>query len=420
MKGPLSNIRVLAVENALAGPFGTMTMGDLGAEVIKIEAPIEGDKGRRHPPYWKRESFYYLSHNRNKKSVIMDLTTPSGKDVFYRLVEISDVVWTNFRPDVLRRLAIDFEPLSRKNPRIITCNISGFGFTGPYKDKSAYDIIVQAMSGIMGITGEPSRPPVRCAPPIGDIGPSLYGLIGVLAALNERNLTGKGKNIDVAMLDSCIAFIGYFFSHYFITGQVPEPQGSGHLGAGLYHAFKTKDDRYIVLAAGWPRLARTIGAEWLIDDPRFQTVEDRSLERHGKELTQIIAEYISKETAEQWLALFEVDDIPSALIETIDEVVQDPQVLNRNMILSLPHPLGGDVKVVGNPIKMKGLCEDDYTAPPVLGQHTDMILKELLGFSDDEVRRYKEDQEAHYETLKPHLHKTIEEWVHQGLKREES
>jgi crotonobetainyl-CoA:carnitine CoA-transferase CaiB-like acyl-CoA transferase len=404
-QGPLQGVRVLGLENFIAGPYGSMIMGDLGAEVIKIEPP-GGDFARHFAgPGHKGEVFYYLAFNRNKKSIMLDLMVDSNKKAFYDLVRVSDVVWDNFRPGVTERLGIDYETLKQINPRIVCCSITGYGETGPRKDQLSYDVVGQAISGMMGITGEPGRPPVRCGPPVGDLVSGILGVIGVLSALVARETTGRGQKVEVSLLDSCVSLLAYYFSYYFCSGEAPGPQGSGHLGVSPYGAFRTRDGRWIATGINWPRITRVVGAEWIADDPRFQSQEGRV--KHRKELEDILQEHFLEADAQQWLDLFEVEDIAGGLVQNIAEAANDPQILNNRMILSLKHPLGGEVRLVGNPVKTGGVNEDEYAAPPTLGQHTQEVFKVLLGYSKEEVGKVREEAEAHAQELSEHLHKTI-------------
>lgn len=404
MNGLLSGVRILAVEQAIAGPYGTMVLADLGAEVIKIEPP-EGEAARRLAgPGHRGELFYYLAFNRNKKSVVLDLATASGKKAFYGLVEKCDAVWDNFRPGVMERLGADYETLKKINPKLICCSLSGYGSTGPYIHRPSFDVIVQAISGILSVTGEPGRPPVRPGPPLADMVAGLFAAVGVVSALVRRAETGEGQRLEVSLLDSCVSLLAYHLSFYFCAGIVPGPQGSGHLGLAPYGAFKAKDG-YMALGVSWPRVARVIGAEWLSDDPRFSTLEARV--KNQNELKAIMEDRLSKASVEQWLALFEAEDMPAGPVQTVDEAARDPQVQHRNMVLSLAHPHGGEVKLAGNPVKAEAIDESRYTAPPTLGQHTDEVLSKLLGYSAEDIARLKREQEEHAAELARHLHKQL-------------
>lgn len=403
MKGPLSGRRVLDISRAISGPYGTMLLADLGAEVIHIEPP-EGDISRfRAGPNYQGESFHYLSWNRNKKSVVLDLSTKLGKEAFYDLVKISDIVWNNFRPGSMERLGADYETLKEVNPRIIYVSITGYGETGPFKGRPAFDVVILGHSGALSLTGEPEGTPVRPGPPIADMGGGIFAAIGALAALTDRERTGKGRKIDISMQDVCVSLLSYYFCQYFLTGVVPKPlDHSGHAFSVPYGVYKTKRG-YIVLGACWPRIARAVGAEWLIEDPRFKDWIGR--DEHREELNRIIEEHLAQAEAQDWVELFEAEDIPAAMVKNIEEVAVDPQVIHQKMILSLKHPLGGEVKLAGNPIKMENVSEEDYTAPPTLDQHGHEILEGLLGYSEEKMRELKQEEKENTEQRLSHVRK---------------
>ena len=404
--GPMEGIRVLALENFIAGPYGSMIMGDLGADVLKIE-PSSGDSARSFAgPDHKGEGFYYLAFNRNKKSVVLDMMVDSNRRAFYDLVKISDVVWDNFRPGVMKRLGVDYGTLEEINPRIICCSVTGYGETGPRSDELSYDIVAQAMSGIMGITGNPGEPPVRCGPPIGDLSAGMFGVIGVLSALVERAVTGRGQRVTTSLLDSCVSLMSYYFSYFFCSGIVPAAQGSGHLGVSPYGAFQTRDGRWIATGINWPRITRVVGADWIAEDPRFQTQAGRV--KYRKELDDILQDCFLKANADQWLSVFKVEDIACGLVQDVPEAANDAQILNNEMILDMGHSLGGEIKLTGNPIRTKNIMEKtEYAPPPVLGQNTEAVLVDLVGYSRERVEGIKKEAEVHAQELEEHLRKTI-------------
>ncbi len=405
MEGPLSGIRVLDVSRGLSGPYGTLLLADLGAEIIHIEPP-EGDFTRFSAgPNHMGESFHYLSWNRNKKSIVLDLDTKLGKEAFYDLVKISDIVWNNFRPGSMERLGANYDTLKEINPRIIYVSITGYGSSGPFKGRPAFDVVILGHSGALSVTGEPGGTPVRPGPPIADMGGGVFAAIGALAALSDRERTGKGRRIDISLQDVCISLLSYYFCQYFLTGIVPEPlDHSGHAFSVPYGVYKTKKG-YIVLGACWPRIARAIGAEWLIEDPRFK--DWRARDGHREELNVIIEEHLAQAEAQDWMQIFEVEDIPAATIKNIDEVAIDPQVLHQKMMLSLRHPLGGEVKLVGNPIKMEDISEEEYTAPPTLNQHGHEILSELLGYPEERIKELRQQEKEHTEERLSHMRKVL-------------
>jgi len=401
MEGPLSGIRVLAIENYLAGPVASMTMGDLGAEVIKIE-PEEGDKSRLTVgPNHKGESNHYLSWNRNKKSVVLDVRTPSGKEALYDLVKVSDVVINNFRPGAMERIGADHETLKKINPRIISVNLSGMGPSGPYRDLPVVDSIAAGLSGLLSVTGEPDGRPVRPGPAVCDITCALYGVIATISALYQRDRTGVGQNIDVPLLAAGVALMGYHISYYTCSGEVPKPLGSGYPFTATFGAYRTKDS-WIVLGPCWPRIAYAIGAEWLIDDPRFAQTEDRLKNR--LELDKEIEKYFLQATTEEWLTILRMKDIISGPLQTVDQTTEDPQVNHLSMILNIEHSLGGTVRLAGNPVMMPSL-KGGHLPPPTLGQHTNEVLTDILGYSEDRIKKIREEQESHAQETRKHVRK---------------
>lgn len=402
MKGPLSSIRVLDFSQAGAGPFGAMFLGDLGADVIKIEAG-KGDITRRSPgPNHKGESYHYLGWNRSKRGMRLDLRTRSGKEAFYDLVKVSDVVWDNFRPGVTTRLGIDYDTLSAINPRIITCSITGYGSSGPYQDYPSWDPIVSALSGIVSFAGERHGAPITTNIAYIDQAAGLCAALGVVAALFKREQTGVGQTVEIALLDVAVSFLTHYAVRYFLSGENPEQLGSGHHASVPFGVFPTKEG-YICIGPCWPRICRVLGAEWLIDDPRFADLAGRV--KHRDELNKIIAELFLRERAEDWLELLRAEDIPTAPVNTVDKAMADPQVLHKNMVISVKHPLGGEVKMVGLPIKMPGSIEGENLSPPTLGQHTEEILSQLLGYNEEKIQQFREEYEKHAEELKHHLTK---------------
>lgn len=403
MGGPLSGYRIVDLSRAIAGPYGSMVLADLGAEVIKIEAP-GGDLARTYAgPNHKGESFFYLAFNRNKKSLTLDVATASGREALYDLVKISDVVWDNFRPGVMKGLCADYETLQGINPKIVSCSISGYGATGPYRDWPSVDGVAQGLSGLLSITGYPGGPPARTGFPAADIIGGLFAALSVTSALADRERTGKGRFIDIGLLDSIMSVMAYEFAYYFCSGTVPGPQGTGHLSLVPYGAFKCKDG-YVFIGPAWPRLAMVIGAEWMAADPRFKDRANRI--EHRETINQIVAEKLAQATVDDWVELFRTEDIIAGPVNTIDKAASDPQVAARGMMLRLPHPLGGEVSLVGNPFKMEDIDTSTYTAPPLAGQDTEQVLKKLLGYSESKVERLKKEQEEHTDELVAHLQKT--------------
>jgi len=394
MSLPLSGITVLDLTHVLAGPFCTQIMGDLGAEVIKIERPGIGDQTRRMPPHFvgeKKQSAYFLAINRNKKSLTLDLKSPEGKEIFYDLTKRADVVINNFTPGTMEKLGLGYETLKEINPGIVWASITGYGQTGPYRDRPTYDIIVQAIGGLMSYTGEPDGPPVRSGIPFGDLGAAGHVIIGILAALLSRSKTGEGRKVDVGMLDVQISLHTYRAKYYLVAGEIPKPVGTGHVSSVPLRAYRTKDS-YIVIEAFmdhfWRNLCRAIGMESLSDDPRFNSRSKR-LENRA-EVDRILEEAFLKKTTDEWIEIFDEIEVPSGPINTLDKVLSDPQVLSRNMIIEIDSPHTGKLKDVGNPIKISGVDEEIFNPPPLLGEHTEMILKNMLRYSTKKIAELKE------------------------------
>ncbi len=403
MEGPLSGIRILDLSQAASGPFGSMFLGDLGAEVIKIEAG-PGDMGRATPgPSFKGESYHYLAYNRNKKGICLDLRTGTGKEAFYGLVKISDVVWDNYRPGIVDRLGIDYETLKNINGRIICCSISGYGSSGPYRDRSAWDTTISALTGLSSVIGEPKGPPLWTQIPFVDFTSGITAALATVAAIVHREHTGQGQRIELAMFDVAVSLLAHFASRYLLAGELPQRLGSGHHATVPFGIFPTKEG-YISLGPCWPRICRVLGVEWLIDDPRFATQAARV--KHREEFHSIISELFLQEKAEDWLALFEIEDIPAAPVNTLDKAFIDPQVLHNNMVLTLQHSLGGEIKLAGNPIKMPSI-KGEPLSPPTLGQQTEEILSQLLNYSQERIDRLKQEEKEHADELKSHVRKAI-------------
>lgn len=389
--GALDGVKILDLSSALAGPYCTMMLADMGAEVIKVEPP-EGDVSRSWgPPFIEGESSYFLSINRNKKSIVINLKSEKGKEIVLKLAEKCDVFVENFRPGVAKRLGVDYETVKKVNPKIIYCSISGFGQEGPYRDYPAFDQILQGMGGLMSITGEPGRPPVKVGIPITDIAAGMFAAYGIVCALFYREKTGKGQYVDVSMLDSQVAWLTYQAGRYFATGEIPGPIGSGHPLIVPYQAFKTKDG-YINIAAGndnlFRSLCKVLGVEHLADDPRFNTNPKRVENR--EELVKILEEIFVQKTTSEWLELIRKAGVPCGPIYNVADVVNDPQVLFRKMVVEINHPKSGRIKVTGVPVKLSESPGDVRLPPPMLGQHTVDILK-FLGYSDEDISKLKDE-----------------------------
>jgi crotonobetainyl-CoA:carnitine CoA-transferase CaiB-like acyl-CoA transferase len=384
----LSGVRVVDLAHMLAGGYGSMLLGDLGAEMIKIE-PLEiGDRTRLlGPPFVAGESGYFLGINRNKKSVALDLKREEGRRVLYDLVRVSDVVFDNFRPGVMEKMGCGYETLKEINPRIIYCTLSGFGETGPYRDRPAFDLAIQAIGGAMSITGEPGRPPVRMGVPMGDLGGSLFCALAISAALYAREKTGLGRKMDIALMDCLVSLLTYVGQYYLLDGKVPGPMGSAHVSVVPYQAFPTQDI-YIVVAVFvekfWRAVCRVLGLEELVDDPRFADNDRRR--DHREELIPILEDVFRTRPGEEWLRLLSKAGVPCGPINTLDRVFADPQVAARNMVVEMDHPKVGRFRSIGNPVKMPAMLEGPFEPPPMHGQHTEEVLGEVLGYSPERIK----------------------------------
>lgn len=388
MSRPLEDVRILDLTWVLAGPFASMILCDLGAEVIKIERPPFGDISRTTGPYQNGWSGYFFSINRGKRSVAIDLRSPEGKELFLRLVEHSDVVMENFTPGTLDRLGIGYGVLAGRNPRIILASISGFGQSGPYSQRPALDIVVQAMGGVMSITGEPGGNPVRPGASYGDLAAGMFAVIGVLAALHERERSGKGQAIDISMLDTQVTVMENAIMRYFVTGEVPGPLGTRHPSATPFQAFPTADG-HIVIALGfgeenqWNLLCAILGIPEIIDDERFETGPKRT--RNHAQLEPILAEAFKKRTTAEWYAELLDAGIPCGPVNTVADVVRDEHIRARGMIQEVTHPVAGTIPIANTPLKLSRSEAGIKGPPPSLGQDTGYVLGSLLGLGTAEV-----------------------------------
>jgi crotonobetainyl-CoA:carnitine CoA-transferase CaiB-like acyl-CoA transferase len=376
-------VRVLDLSRMLAGPYGSMLLADMGAEVIKVEEPDGGDPMRvMGPPFLAGgESAYFLSINRNKKSVVLDLTRPAGRDVFLELAAHADVVWENFRPGVMERLGLSHAALSAANPRLVLCSISAYGQDGPYRDWPAFDLALQAMGGGMSITGEEGRRPVRMGLPMGDLAGGMFGAFAVAGALFRRARTGQGAHVDLSLLDCQVSLLTYLAQYFWADGRVPGPMGSGHASVVPYQALATRDGHLIVAIFAekfWAGFCRAVEhPEWQAD-PRFATNRDRVANRSA--LMALVEAAFTARATDDWLARLHAAGVPAAPILGVDRVLSDPQVNHRRMVVEVEHPRLGRLPTLGTPIKIDGATELSVTAAPQLGQHTDLVLGDWLKY----------------------------------------
>ncbi len=384
---PLDGLRVVDLTENLAGPFCTMILADMGADVVKVERPGVGDESRRFPPFVQGESAGYLTLHRNKRSVVLDLKTPPGRDAFARLVARADVLVEAFRPGTLDRLGLAPAALRARHPRLVVCSLSGFGQTGPYRDRGGYDLIAQAMGGLMSVTGEPDGPPVKCGFPVTDMGCGMWAAIGILLALHARARTGEGQQVDTSLFEAPVAWSMWHAARYFATGEVVGRLGSAHPSAAPYQAFRAGDGRWFVLSAApqhlWERLCKLIDRPDLLADPALATNADRVA--HAGRLAAELTAAFRRRPAADWLARLEAEGIPAGAVNTLDGVFADPQVAAREMVLELDHPTAGRHRVLGIPVKLSGTPGRVRTPAPRLGEHTEEVLREL-GYSPEEIR----------------------------------
>lgn len=392
MAYPLENIKVLDLTRVLAGPYATMILGDLGADIIKVEMPVVGDDARHFGPYMNSESAYFMSLNRNKRSITLNLKSEKGRQILLDMVKEVDVIVENFRPGTMEKLGLGYEDLIKINPKLIYAASSGYGHTGPYSKRAAYDAVVQAMGGLMSITGKEGGEPTRVGTSVGDITAGLFTTIGILAAVNSRNETGKGQKVDVAMLDCQVAILENAISRYVVTGDVPAPGGNKHPSIVPFEPFETVNGQIMVAAGNdvlWSNFCKAIDTYPLCKDERFATNPLRA--KNYKELRPLLGEAMIVKTTEEWQDILDDAGVPNGPINTIDKVVTDPQVLAREMIMEIDHPVEGKLKVPGIPIKLSETPGDIRMTSPLLGQHTEEILKELLNYDDAKIEELKKE-----------------------------
>jgi formyl-CoA transferase/CoA:oxalate CoA-transferase len=370
----------------LAGPAASLALADLGADVVKVEPPDPGDETRLFPPLRGDVSSYFLSVNRGKRSIVVDLKTDTGVALVRDLAAGCDVLIENYRPGVMDRLGLGYESLSSSNPRLIYCSISGFGMTGPLRDRPSFDIVLQALSGALSVNGEVGRVPTKLGIPLGDLIGGINGPIGILAALYERSVTGRGRLIDVSLLDGMIGMLGYHAQAAFFSGRDPQPQGSEHSILVPYGSFTAKDGAIIIACltnSFWQHLCHAVGEPDWIKDARFETIELRRANRQL--LNELISGFTAQQTIAELVALFTQHEVPHAPILGVQAALAQPQAVAREMVVQAEHAVLGTIPIVSRPIKFPDAPQPVPTAPPVLGQHTDEILRDLLGLSSERI-----------------------------------
>ncbi len=384
---PLSGIRVLDLSRILAGPYGTMMLGDLGAEVIKVERPDGGDDTRTWgPPFVGGESAYYLCCNRNKRSITINLKTPRGVDLVKEFVKVSDVLVENFTPGFMKRLGLDYESLRELNPRLVHCAITAYGQDGPYRDRPGYDMVLSAVGGLMWITGEQDGEPCKVGVAITDVITGVHASGAIMAALFHRERTGRGQYIDCSLLDIQVAALANIASNYLVAGKEAQRWGTAHESIIPYQVFRAKDRPIAIAVANqklWVNFCKAVGKEEWIDDPRFESNPKRVENRDA--ILPLVSDVLAQKTCDEWVELFVKAAIPCGPVNNMQSLFADPQVLHRGMVAEVPHPTIGTLRLGGIPIKYSETPGVIRRPPPLLGEHTDEILSEVLGYDGDAI-----------------------------------
>ena len=386
----LEGVKVLDLTQIMAGPYCTMMLADMGADVVKVEKPNGGDDTRRMgPPFIEGESAAFLGINRNKRSIVIDLRSDAGRELAQRMARGSDILVQNFRPGALERMGLGYEQVREINPALVYCTISGFGATGPYARRGGFDLVAQGMSGLMSVTGHSGGPPAKVGVPICDLNAGMFGAIGILTAYINRLRTGQGQHVDTSLLEGGIAYTFWESAMYFATGDIPEPKGSAHRLTAPYQAFETSDGYVNIGAANqanWERLCVAIGRDELAADPRF--VEPRDRMNNLDDLVSTLEGTFAQQTSDHWLEILDAASVPAGPINDLAQVYDDPQVQAREMMVETDHPVAGRVKNIGIPIKLSETPGRFQRPAPTLGQHTDEVLSDL-GCSDDEIDKLR-------------------------------
>ena len=391
MPAALEGIRVLDLTQIMAGPFCTMLLADLGAEVIKIENPRGGDDSRRMaPPYYHGESAAFMAMNRNKYGIAVDIRAPTGKQVLWRFIESADVLVENFRPGTMTRLGFGFEEVHARYPALVYCSISGFGQTGPYRERGGFDLVAQAMSGVLSVTGSPEEP-AKVGVPISDLNAGLYASHAILAALLSRTRTGEGQYIDTSLFEAALAYTIWESNEYWASGMAPQRLGTAHRLAAPYQVFPTASGWIAIGAANqrtWELLARALDRSDLLQNASFATNADRMA--NLSQLVETLTATLKTRTTEEWLQVFDKTGVPCGPVSTLGEVYQHPQVKARAMDIEVQHPIAGHIHTIGFPVKYSSTPGQMYRPAPVLGQHT-LAMLESLGYSSEQSRQLETD-----------------------------